>query len=96
MEGNTVQLHENSGGLIKTITNGAVSAQLSQDESRVLVVMADGTVQLWDSRGNHLQDLICGRATGARFAGNRILVDLAAGPTEVRDERGNLLSTIYK
>lgn len=92
MDGNTVQLLENSGGLIRTITNEAVAAQLSPDESRVLVVNRSGKAQLWDSRGNHLMDL--GRAVDARFSGDQMLIETPSGSTEVLDSRGNLLRTL--
>jgi len=89
----TVHLFENSGGLIRTITGRAVSAQLSPDESRIVLVTESGIAQLWDVRGNYLQDITSG-ATDARFSGDQIIIVKEYGPAEVRDERGNLLRNI--
>lgn len=89
----TVHLFENSGNLIRTITSGAVSAQISPDESRIVLVTESGTAQLWDVRGNYLQDITSG-AVDARFSGDLIIVTKEYGPAEVRDGRGNLLRTI--
>ena len=89
----TVHLFENTGGLIRTITGRAISAQLSPDESRIVLVTESGTAQLWDVRGNYLQDITSG-AVDARFSGDLIIVTKEYGPDEVRDGRGNLLRTI--
>ena len=90
---NTVNLFENTRNLIRTITGRAVSAQLSPDESLIVIVTESGTAQLWDSRGNYLQDITSG-AADARFSGDQIIVIKEYGPAEVRDARGNLLRTI--
>jgi hypothetical protein len=89
----TVHLFENTGNLIRTITNCAVAAQLSPDESRIVLVTESGTAQLWDVRGNYLQD-ITGGAADARFSGDQIIIIKEYGPDEVRDARGNFLRNI--
>jgi len=89
----TVHLFENTGGLIRTITSRAISAQLSPDESRIVLVTESGTAQLWDVRGNYLQDITSG-AADARFSGDQIIVIKEYGPDEVRDARGNFLRNI--
>ena len=89
----TVHLFENTGGLIRTITGRAVSAQLSPDENRIVIVTESGTAQLWDVRGNYLQDITNG-AADARFSGDNIIVYLESGVVEVRDSRGNHLRNI--
>ena len=89
----TVHLFENTGGLIRTITGRAISAQLSPDESRIVLVTESGTAQLWDVRGNYLQDITSG-AADARFSGDNIIVYLESGVVEVRDSRGNHLRNI--
>jgi hypothetical protein len=58
-----------------------------------VIVTESGTAQLWDSRGNYLQD-ITGGAADARFSGDQIIIVKEYGPAEVRDSRGNLLRTI--
>jgi WD40 repeat protein len=89
----TVHLFENTGNLIRTITGRAISAQLSPDESRIVLVTESGTAQLWDVRGNYLQDITSG-AADARFSGDQIIVIKEYGPDEVRDARGNFLRNI--
>ena len=89
----TVHLFENTGGLIRTITGRAISAQLSPDESRIVLVTESGPAQRGDVRGNYLQDITSG-AADARFSGDQIIVIKEYGPDEVRDARGNFLRNI--
>ena len=93
IDGTRLELFENSGTLIRTITGNAVSASLSMDETEIVVVTETGAVERWDVRGNYRQT-ITGGATAARYSGDNIIVYLESGVVEVRDSRGNHLRNI--
>lgn len=93
INGSSLELYENSGTLIRTITNGAMSASLSPDEEEIVLVKESGAVERWDIRGNYLQTISHG-AAAARFSNSEIIVYLEDGGVEVRDSRGNLLRNL--
>lgn len=91
-----VELYNSKGSFVRIVCSGnnAVSADLSADESKVLVTTANGKVELLTSKGSFIRNITSTNAVDARWSGGDILVKTANGKTELRRESGSLIRTI--
>lgn len=90
-----VELRKSNGSLVRIVYSGnnAISADLSADESKVLVTTANGKVELRNSNGSLVRIIASANAVDARWSGGDILVKTANGKTELRRENGSLIRT---
>lgn len=91
-----VELRNSNGSFVRNVYSGnnAVSADLSADESKVLVTTANGKVELLASNGSFIRNITSANAVDARWSGGGILVMTASGKAELRQENGSLIRTI--
>ena len=91
-----VELRKSNGSLVRIVYSGnnAISADLSADESKVLVTTANGKVELRNSNGSLVRIIASANAVDARWSGGDILVMTASGKAELRQENGSLIRTI--
>ncbi len=91
-----VELRKSNGSFVRIVYSGnnAISADLSADESKVLVTTANGKVELRNSNGSLVRIIASANAVDARWSGGDILVKTANGKTELRRESGSLIRTI--
>lgn len=90
-----VELYNSNGSFVRNVYSGnnAVSADLSADESKVLVTTANGKVELLTSNGSFIRNITSTNAVDARWCGGDILVKTANGKTELLRENGSLIRT---
>lgn len=90
-----VELYNSNGSFVRIVCSGnnAVSADLSADESKVLVTTANGKVELLTSKGSFIRNITSTNAVDARWSGGDILVKTANGKTELLRESGSLIRT---
>jgi hypothetical protein len=90
-----VELRNDNGSLIKIIGNGdAVSADINNDGSLILITTVMGKVELRKESSSYIRAIGNGDATSARFSGKDILVTTNKGKTELRKESGAFIRTI--
>ncbi len=91
-----VELRKSNGSLVRIVYSGnnAISADLSADESKVLVTTANGKVELRNSNGSLVRIIASANAVDARWSGGDILVMTASGKAELLRENGSLIRTI--
>jgi hypothetical protein len=90
-----VELRNRNGSLIRTIGSGdAVSADLSPDQSHVLITTLKGKVELRKENGSLVRTIVSSDAIDAKWSGPDILVRTAKGKTELRKISGSLIRTL--
>ena len=94
MNGETVELRTDYGSLVRVITNKALYAEINPQETMVLVTRTDGAVDLVDTYGAMIRNIVMSKATLARFNGTEIAVTKDNGPIEIRDISGAMLRLV--
>jgi len=90
-----LELHKENGNFIRTIcSNDVIDADLSKDETLVVVTFKNGKVELRKENGNFVRTIVMSKATRARFQSSDIAITLDNGKIELRKENGNFIRTI--
>jgi hypothetical protein len=90
-----VELRKDNGSFIRAVGNGdAISADINDDGSLILITTVRGKVELRKESGSYIRAIGNGDASSARFSGKDILVTTNKGKTELRKESGAFIRTI--
>lgn len=80
-----VELRNDNGSLIRIVGNGdAVSADINNDGSLILITTIRGKVELRKENGSYIRAIGNGDATSAKSSGNDIVVTTNKVITELR------------